>query len=100
MSPAKRLREYPQLPTIAEAGVPGYESQSWYGFVVAAKTPPAIVGRLNKEIVQILQRPDVQDALRVQGEVWTASPEAFGAYIKSEHAKWGRLIKEMGITAN
>lgn len=100
VSPAKRLREYPQLPTIAEAGVPGYESQSWYGFVVAAKTPPAIVARLNKEIVQILQRPDVQDALRVQGEVWTTTPEAFGAYIKSEHAKWGRLIREMGITGN
>ncbi len=100
VSPAKRLREYPQLPTIAEAGVPGYESQSWYGFVVAAKTPPAIVARLNKEIVQILQRPDVQDALRVQGEVWTNTPEAFGAYIKSEHAKWGRLIREMGITGN
>jgi tripartite-type tricarboxylate transporter receptor subunit TctC len=100
VSPAKRLREYPQLPTIAEAGVPGYESQSWYGFVVAAKTPPAIVARLNKEIVQILGRPDVQDALRVQGEVWTNTPEAFGAYIKSEHAKWGRLIKEMGISAN
>jgi len=100
VSPAKRLKSYPQLPTVAEAGVPGYESQSWYGFVVAAKTPPAIVARLNKEIVQILNRPDVEEALKIQGEVWTSTPEAFGAYIKSEHAKWGRIIRELGITAN
>jgi tripartite-type tricarboxylate transporter receptor subunit TctC len=99
VTPAKRLKVYPQLPTIAEAGVPGYESQSWYGFVVAAKTPQAIVARLNKEIVQILGRPEVQEAIKVQGEVWTSTPEAFGAYMKSEHDKWGRVIKEMGITA-
>jgi len=80
--------------------VPGYESQSWYGFVVAAKTPQSIVARLNKEIVQILDRPDVHEALQVQGEVWTSTPEAFGAYIKSEHDKWGRIIREMGISAN
>jgi tripartite-type tricarboxylate transporter receptor subunit TctC len=100
VSTAKRLRMFPQLPTISEAGVPGYESQSWYGFVVAAKTPQSIVARLNREIVQILDRPDVHEALQVQGEVWTSTPEAFGAYIKSEHDKWGRIIREMGISAN
>jgi len=80
--------------------VPGYESKTWYGLVVAAKTPKEIVARLNREIVQILQRPDVQNALKIQGEVWTATPEEFGAFIKSEHDKWGRIIKEMGISAN
>ena len=95
-----RSKLYPQLPTIAEAGVPGYESKSWYGFVVAAKTPQAIVARLNKEIVQVLNRPDVTEAILSQGEVWTSSPEAFGAFIKSEHDKWGRVIREQGITAN
>ena len=97
---ASRSRIFPQLPTISEAGVPGYEAKSWYGFVVAAKTPSTIVTRLNKEIVQVLNRPEVMEAMLSQGEVWTSSPEAFGAYIKSEHDKWGRIIKEQGITAN
>lgn len=97
---ASRSRIFPQLPTISEAGVPGYEAKSWYGFVVAAKTPPAIVARLNKEIVQVLSRPEVIEQMLTQGETWTSSPEAFAAFIKSEHDKWGRVIKEQGITAN
>jgi tripartite-type tricarboxylate transporter receptor subunit TctC len=97
---ANRSKQYPQIPTISEAGVAGYESKSWYGFVVAAKTPPAIVNRLNKEIVQVLSRPDVIESMLTQGEVWTTSPEAFAAFIKAEHDKWGRVIREQGITAN
>lgn len=97
---ANRSKIFPQVPTISEAGVPGYEAKSWYGFVVAAKTPAAIVARLNKEIVQVLNRPEVIEAMLSQGEVWTSSPEAFGAFIKSEHDKWGRVIREQGITAN
>ena len=97
----RRSRLFPQLPTISEAGVPGYESHSWYGFAVAAKTPQPIIARLNQEIVQILNRPDAGDAVLKQGlEVWTSTPEAFGAYIKSEYDKWGRIIREIGITAN
>jgi tripartite-type tricarboxylate transporter receptor subunit TctC len=95
-----RSKQFPQIPTIAEAGVPGYESKSWYGFVVAAKTPPAIITRLNKEIVQVLSRPEVVESMLTQGEVWTSSPEAFAAFIKVEHDKWGRVIREQGITAN
>jgi tripartite-type tricarboxylate transporter receptor subunit TctC len=97
---AVRSKQFPQVPTISEAGVPGYESKSWYGFVVATKTPQPIVMRLNKEIAQILSRPDVIEAMLTQGEAWTTSPEAFAAFIKSEHDKWGRVIKEQGITAN
>ena len=83
---ARRSKMFPHLPTIAEAGVPGYESHSWYGFVVTAKTPQSIVARLNKEIVQILHRPDSADVLLKQGlEVWTSTPEFFGAYIRSEY---------------
>ncbi|MEQ1775618.1 MAG: tripartite tricarboxylate transporter substrate binding protein [Burkholderiales bacterium] len=97
----RRSRLFPNLPTISEAGVPGYESHSWYGFVVAAKTPQNHIARLNKEIVQILNRSDAGDAVLKQGlEVWTSTPEAFGAYIKSEVDKWGRIIRESGITAN
>ena len=98
---AQRSKLLPQLPTIAEAGVAGYESSSWYGYVVAAKTPPPIVARLNREIVQILNRPDSGEALLKVGlESHTSTPEAFGTYIKSEVAKWGRIIQDLGITAN
>ena len=101
VSTARRSRIFPDLPSIAEAGVPGYEAHSWYGFVVAAKTPQTIVTRLNNEFVQILNRPDTGEALLKLGlEAWTSTPEAFGAYIKSEYDKWGRIIREAGITAN
>lgn len=95
-----RSKQFPQVPTISEAGVPGYESKSWYGFVVAAKTPQPIIARLNKEIAQVLSRPDVIELILTQGEAWTTSPEAFAAFIKTEHDKWGRVIREQGITAN
>ena len=95
---AHRSKLFPQLPTIAEAGVPGYESHAWYGFVVPAKTPLPIVSRLNQEITRILHTPDVSQAILAQGlEVWTMTPDAFAAYIKSEAAKWTRVIKEAGI---
>jgi tripartite-type tricarboxylate transporter receptor subunit TctC len=97
---ASRSKQFPQVPTISEAGVPGYESKSWYGIVVAAKTPQPIVMRLNKEIALVLSRPDVIELMLTQGEAWTTSPEAFAAFIKSEHDKWGRVIREQGITAN
>jgi tripartite-type tricarboxylate transporter receptor subunit TctC len=98
---AHRSKILPDLPSIAEAGVPGYEAHSWYGFVLPAKTPRTIITRLNREIVQILNRPDTSEALLKLGlEVWTSTPEAFGVYIKSEYDKWGRIIREAGITAN
>jgi tripartite-type tricarboxylate transporter receptor subunit TctC len=97
---AVRSKQFPQVPTISEAGVPGYESKSWYGIVVAAKTPQPIITRLNKEIAQVLSRPEVIELMLTQGEAWTTSPEAFAVFIKSEHDKWGRVIKEQGITAN
>jgi len=101
VSTARRSKLFPQLPTISEAGVPGYESHAWYGFVVPAKTPQSIIARLNRELVQILNMPDTAEALLKLGlEVWTTTPEAFGAYIKSEYDKWGRVIKEAGITEN
>ncbi|MDB5862579.1 MAG: hypothetical protein JWO70_385, partial [Betaproteobacteria bacterium] len=98
---AARSKILPQLQTIAEAGLPGYEAHSWYGFVVAAKTPPGIVIRLNRELVQILNKPDTNELLLRQGlEVWTSTPEAFGAYIRSEYDKWGRVIRAAGISAS
>jgi tripartite-type tricarboxylate transporter receptor subunit TctC len=101
VSTARRSKLLPNLPTMAEAGVPGYESHAWYGFVVPAKTPQNIVARLNRELVQILNTQETSEALLKQGlEVWTSTPEFFGAYIKSEYEKWGRVIREAGITEN
>ena len=98
---AQRSTLLPAVPTIAEAAVPGYEASSWYGFVVPAKTPQQIIARLNKEIVQILGRADSSETLLKVGlEPWTSTPEVFGAYIKSEVEKWGRIIREIGLTAN
>ena len=98
---ARHSKIYPQLPTIAEAGVPGYEQHSWYGFVVPAKTPQYIIARLNKELTQILNTPEAAEPLLKLGmEVWTTTPEAFGAHIRSEYKKWGRVIREAGITEN
>ena len=96
-----RSKLFPQLPTVAESGVPNYEAQSWYGFVVPAKTPVAIIARLNKEIVQILNRPETAEALLKSGmEPWSSTPDAFGASLKAEYNKWGRIIKAAGISAN
>jgi tripartite-type tricarboxylate transporter receptor subunit TctC len=95
---ARRSKLLPQLPTVAEAGVPGYESHAWYGFVVPAKTPQPVISRLHQELSRILHAPDVTQALLAQGlEVWTMTPDAFGAYIKSEAEKWTRVIKDAGI---
>jgi tripartite-type tricarboxylate transporter receptor subunit TctC len=93
------MKLLPQVPTLAEAGVPGYESRTWYGFVVPAKTPQPIVSRLHQEIVRILHTPESTHAVAAQGlEVWTSkTPDAFGAYIRSEVEKWTRVIREAGI---
>jgi tripartite-type tricarboxylate transporter receptor subunit TctC len=85
----KRSQLVPDLPTVAEAGVPGFEANNWYGIVVPAKTPRAIVDRLNKEFVAVLNMPDVKKVLFNQGlDAHPSTPEQFGAYIKSETAKW------------
>ena len=98
---AKRSVLLPELPTISESGLPGFEADNWYGVAVAAKTPRPIVDRLNAELVRILNSPEIKDALLKQGlEVSTSTPEAFTAYMKSEFDKWGKVIREAGIVAN
>jgi len=96
----KRSALLPELPTIAESGLPGFEADNWYGVAVAAKTPRAIVNRLNAELVRALNMPDVKQLLFSQGlEVSTGTPEAFGAYMKSEYEKWGKVIRDAGVAS-
>jgi tripartite-type tricarboxylate transporter receptor subunit TctC len=98
---AKRSLVLPDLPTIAETGLAGYETDNWYGIVVPAKTPRPVIDRLNKEFVRAFNMPDVKDLLLKQGlEAAPGTPDAFGAYIKSEYRKWGKLIAEAGIPPN
>jgi tripartite-type tricarboxylate transporter receptor subunit TctC len=96
----KRSPGAPDLPTMQEAGVAGYEVAGWYGVLAPAKTPRAVIDKLNAEIVRILHSPDVQGRLAADGsEAVGNTPEQFGAHIKSEVAKWGKVIKEAGIRA-
>lgn len=98
---AKRSALMPDLPTIAEAGLPGYEANNWYGVLVPAKTSRAIINRLNKEVTATLNTPAVKDFLFKQGlDANPGTPEQFGAYIKSENIKWAKVVKESGAKAN
>jgi tripartite-type tricarboxylate transporter receptor subunit TctC len=93
-----RSQALPELPTIAESGVPGYEASTWYGVLAPAHTPGAAVARLHENIVRILAVPETRERLADQGfEPVGSSPEEFGAYIKSEIAKWGKVIGDAGI---
>jgi len=95
---AKRAAGAPDIPTIAEAGVPGYEAVQWFGVLAPAATPRAIVMRLHGEIVRTLQAGDVRERLLADGaEPVGSTPEEFAAYIRSETAKWARVVKDAGI---
>jgi tripartite-type tricarboxylate transporter receptor subunit TctC len=95
---AKRLASLPNVPTIAESGVPGYEAYSWVGMIAPANTPKEIVTRLNREIVDILKQKDVQDKLNQQGAIPVGdTPEQFGSYINAEIKKWGAIVKSANI---
>jgi tripartite-type tricarboxylate transporter receptor subunit TctC len=97
----KRSPLVPDLPTVAETGLKGFEANNWYGVLVPAKTPRAIVMRLNKDVSTALTTPAIKELLFKQGlDVAPESPEAFGAYIKSELVKWNKVIRAAGLKAN
>jgi tripartite-type tricarboxylate transporter receptor subunit TctC len=91
----------PNVPTIAEAGIAGYDATIWIGVMAPAGTPRPIVELLNREINKILMRPDIQESWRRQGaNTMVMKPEEFGAYIESEIVRWGKLIKANGVQIN
>lgn len=95
---SKRSPAAPELPTIAEAGVPGYEVDQWYGIITSARVPAPIVMKLNAAIAQALKSPDVAKRLTADGSTPVgSSPEQFNAHIKSEIAKWRKLAKDAGL---
>ena len=96
---AKRSPELPSVPTIAEAGVLGYEATSWFGMFAPAGTPAPVLAKLNAAIVKVLAQPDVKKKINEQGaEVYSETPEQFAAFIQAESVKWGKVVKESGAS--
>jgi len=94
---AKRSPELPNVPTIAEAGLPGYEATSWFGMFAPAGTPAPLVAKLNAALVKVLSQPEVKKQLAEQGaEPYSEKPEQFAAFIRAETAKWGKVVKASG----
>ena len=94
----KRSLAVPDVPTFAEAGLPGYDASTWNGIMVPTGTPRAIIDRLYSDIAKILRAPNTLDRLAGDGSVAVAStPEEFAAYIKAEHAKWSKVVREANI---
>ena len=97
VSTAKRSAQAPELPTVAEGGVPGYDVTPWYGILAPASTPRAIVMKWNQAVARIVALPDVQQRFVGQGiDLTSSTPEQFAALIKSEIPKWARVVKESG----
>ena len=95
---AKRSAATPELPTIAESGLPGYEASLWYGILAPAGTPRAIVSSLHAQIVRALQLADVRDRFSALGvETIGNTPEEFASYIQTETAKWSKVIKSANV---
>jgi tripartite-type tricarboxylate transporter receptor subunit TctC len=95
---AKRIPQLPDVPTLQEAGVPGYEASVWLALLAPAGTPPDIVNKLNLEVGKLMNSPDTQKALFDAGvEVAPSSPEAMSSYMVQELARWGKVVKDTGI---
>lgn len=95
---AKRSSIIPDVPTIAESGLPGYEQSAWHGLLAPAGTPEPIIGKLNTEIVRLLHLPDMAERLAAQGvDVVASSPAEFAAFIKRDVAKYQKLLKTADI---
>jgi len=94
---AERAPALPNVPTIAESGLPGFEATSWFGLVAPAGTPPAIIARINADVNQWLQSPEAREKLLAQGAAAAGgTPEQFAAYIRTETEKWARVVKASG----
>ena len=94
----KRSSLFPELPTLDETGVTGFDMDSWAGIVAPARTPPAIAAQLNTELRKIIDNPDTRSALgRVGFEAFSSSPQEFGEFVKSQLGKWGKMVKDAAI---
>jgi tripartite-type tricarboxylate transporter receptor subunit TctC len=98
VSSAKRVAAMPEVPTIAEAGIPGFEVSNWWGILAPAGTPAAVLERLHKEIGAILDSPDTRRRFELEGaEIARLTPAEFGAFVERETVKWTRVVKDANI---
>jgi tripartite-type tricarboxylate transporter receptor subunit TctC len=101
VSTARRWSELPDVPTAAEAGVPGYEATLWLNFAAPANTPPEILQRLHAETAKALQDPELQQQFRAAGvEATGMAPQELGTFIRAEYEKWGKVVRDTGATVN
>jgi tripartite-type tricarboxylate transporter receptor subunit TctC len=101
VSTAERSPFLPDLPTVAEAGVPGFETSAWYGLVVPTGTPKEVINRVNAETAKAMTLSDVKARLDATGMVpKTSTPEELDQKIHAEVAKWAKVVKALGLTAN
>jgi tripartite-type tricarboxylate transporter receptor subunit TctC len=101
MTSTQRSAALPEVPTISESGLRGYDVSVWMGIVAPAGTPPAVIAQLNRQIAAILKMPEVRDKLGAQGlEAVTDTPAEFTAYIAAEVPKWAKVIRQAGIVAD
>jgi tripartite-type tricarboxylate transporter receptor subunit TctC len=97
----KRSPQLPDVPTVAEAAVPGYKYESWFGVLAPAGTPPAILTQISQDIAQVLKMPDMVEKLTTFGSIPAAnSPEQFDAIIKSDTERYGKVLKDAGVAVN
>jgi tripartite-type tricarboxylate transporter receptor subunit TctC len=97
---ARRSSAMPDVPTVAESGLPGFEATNWFGLMAPAATPPAIVARLNAETAKAMQVPELRDKLAALGfEIQVSTPQAFQALLRAETEKWAKVIKASGARA-
>ena len=98
---ARRMSTMPELPTVAEAGVPGFEATTWHGIVMSASAPPALVARINTDTAKVLQSADVRERFIVLGaEIIGGTPQEFAAYIRQEIPKWTKVVRDSGARAD
>jgi tripartite-type tricarboxylate transporter receptor subunit TctC len=96
---SKRMSLFPEVPTLAESGMPGFEVGAWQGVMVPANTPTQIILRLNSEVMKALQTPEVRQKLALQGaEPLGSTPQAYGEYVQKELTRWAKVVKETGVT--
>jgi tripartite-type tricarboxylate transporter receptor subunit TctC len=93
-----RVAAAPDLPTVAESGLPGFETGSWQGVLAPAGTPPQIVAKLNAEIARILATAEMKERLAAQGtEVRADTPESLARFMRSEMSRWAKVVKQSGV---
>ena len=98
---ARRSAVLPDVPTMAEAGVPGVETGTWYGMLAPARTPPAVIDAVHGAIVKVLQLPDLKARLLAQGvDIVASPPQQFAAFLSNEVAKWAKVVRDAKVQAN